>query len=231
MERVITDTLGAAARCRRRRRSTCCSPTPARAGPALGAGARRGQDGGQARLRPDKVAARGARLTAELAKIAAGRSEIEPARRRPALQGPGVDGEPGLQAPAAGLPGQGRTVDELICDADLDWRSERRVRFAAENVLDALAPTNCPLTEPGGAEGDDRHGRAQLRARRGATSRATCPRRRGSRRWSTRRLRGRREPRASRRARSCCARRCSSSSSTRRRRRRCASGRCCSCRR
>ena len=40
------------------------------------------------------------------------------------------------------------------------------MRFAAENVLDALAPTNFPLTEPGGAEGRARHRRAQLRARR-----------------------------------------------------------------
>ena len=42
----------------------------------------------------------------------------------------------------------GKAVDGLIEDAGLDWRSERRVRFAVENVLDALAPTNAPLTNP-----------------------------------------------------------------------------------
>ena len=42
----------------------------------------------------------------------------------------------------------GSTVDALIDDADLDIQDERRVRFAAENVLDALAPSNFPLTNP-----------------------------------------------------------------------------------
>ena len=39
-------------------------------------------------------------------------------------------------------------VDGLIADAELDWRDERQTRFAAGNVLDALAPTNFPLTNP-----------------------------------------------------------------------------------
>ena len=42
----------------------------------------------------------------------------------------------------------GSTVDALIDDAGLDLQDERRVRFAAENVLDALAPSNFPLTNP-----------------------------------------------------------------------------------
>jgi poly[(R)-3-hydroxyalkanoate] polymerase subunit PhaC len=40
------------------------------------------------------------------------------------------------------------TVDRLISDADLDWRSERQARFAAGNLLDALAPTNFPWSNP-----------------------------------------------------------------------------------
>ena len=40
------------------------------------------------------------------------------------------------------------TVDDLISDADLDWRTERQARFAASNVLDALAPTNFPWSNP-----------------------------------------------------------------------------------
>ncbi len=39
-------------------------------------------------------------------------------------------------------------VDELIDDAALDWRTERQARFAAGNVLDALAPTNFPWSNP-----------------------------------------------------------------------------------
>ena len=40
------------------------------------------------------------------------------------------------------------TVDGLIDDAELDWRTERQARFAAQNVLDALAPTNFPWSNP-----------------------------------------------------------------------------------
>ena len=40
------------------------------------------------------------------------------------------------------------TVDRLISDAGLDWRTERQARFAASNVLDALAPTNFPWSNP-----------------------------------------------------------------------------------
>ena len=42
----------------------------------------------------------------------------------------------------------GETVDGLISDADVDWRAERRARLAAGNVLDALAPTNFPWSNP-----------------------------------------------------------------------------------
>ena len=31
---------------------------------------------------------------------------------------------------------------------ELDWRTERQARFAANNVLDALAPTNFPWSNP-----------------------------------------------------------------------------------
>jgi polyhydroxyalkanoate synthase len=42
----------------------------------------------------------------------------------------------------------GNTVDQLISDADVDWRTERQARFAARNVLDALAPTNFAWSNP-----------------------------------------------------------------------------------
>ena len=42
----------------------------------------------------------------------------------------------------------GEAVDGMISDAELDWQTERQARFAAGNVLDAVAPTNFPLTNP-----------------------------------------------------------------------------------
>jgi polyhydroxyalkanoate synthase len=42
----------------------------------------------------------------------------------------------------------GAALDELIDDAELELQDERRVRFAVENVLNAAAPTNYPLSNP-----------------------------------------------------------------------------------
>jgi polyhydroxyalkanoate synthase len=39
-------------------------------------------------------------------------------------------------------------VDHLLGDADLDYRSEQRVRFLADNLVDALAPSNNVLLNP-----------------------------------------------------------------------------------
>ncbi|HEY6696456.1 MAG TPA: alpha/beta fold hydrolase [Solirubrobacteraceae bacterium] len=40
------------------------------------------------------------------------------------------------------------TADDLISDAELDWAAEEELRFAVENVADALAPTNFPWSNP-----------------------------------------------------------------------------------
>src|SRR3954451_15520530 len=99
-------------------------------------------------LRPGAVARRGAALAAETARIAAGRSEIAAPERDRRFRDPAWAGNPVLKRMLQAYLVAGRAVDGLICDAELDLRSERRVRFAAENVLDALAPSNGPLTNP-----------------------------------------------------------------------------------
>jgi polyhydroxyalkanoate synthase len=98
--------------------------------------------------RPDAVVSRGARLAAELAKVAAGRSELAPDKGDRRFRDPAWGSNPAFRRLLQGYLAAGRAVDGLICDADLDWASERRIRFAAENVLDALAPSNVPLTNP-----------------------------------------------------------------------------------
>ena len=40
------------------------------------------------------------------------------------------------------------TAEDLISDAELDWAAEEELRFAVENVADALAPTNFPWSNP-----------------------------------------------------------------------------------
>jgi polyhydroxyalkanoate synthase subunit PhaC len=99
-------------------------------------------------LRPDAIVTRGAQLGAELAKIGMGRSDVEPPKRDRRFKDPAWLGNPAFKRLLQAYLATGRTLDCLIGDAGLDWRSERQVRFAMENVLDALAPSNGPLTNP-----------------------------------------------------------------------------------
>jgi polyhydroxyalkanoate synthase subunit PhaC len=98
--------------------------------------------------RPRRPAARARTLGAELARVAAGRSQLRPAPgdRRFGDQAWGTN--PLLRSLLQGYLAMGAAVDGLIADAELDWRDERQARFAAGNLLDALAPTNFPLTNP-----------------------------------------------------------------------------------
>jgi len=98
--------------------------------------------------RPWKVARRGAGYGGELAKIAIGQSDVAPSKKDRRFKDEAWRGNPAFRRLAQAYLAAGRTVDDLICDAGLDERSERRVRFSAENILDALAPTNFPATNP-----------------------------------------------------------------------------------
>ena len=99
-------------------------------------------------LRPDIPLRRALGLTKELAKVAVGRSEMRPGKGDRRFRDPAWQGNPALRSVMQAYLAVGRAVDRLLDEADLDWRSERRLRFAAENVLDALAPTNFPATNP-----------------------------------------------------------------------------------
>jgi len=98
--------------------------------------------------RPWKVARRGAGYWGELAKITIGQSDVAPSKKDRRFKDEAWRGNPAFRRLAQAYLAAGKTVDDLICDAGLDERSERRVRFAAENVLDALAPTNFPALNP-----------------------------------------------------------------------------------
>jgi polyhydroxyalkanoate synthase len=98
--------------------------------------------------RPQKLARRSASLTAELAKIAVGRSEVAPDKRDRRFKDPAWQGNPAYRRLGQSYLAWARTLDRLVCDADLDWADERRLRFAAENLVDAVAPSNFPATNP-----------------------------------------------------------------------------------
>ena len=97
---------------------------------------------------PRAATRRAAGMTKELAKVAAGRSDVKPNKRDRRFAEPGFQDNFLLRRVLQSYLTIGGTVDGLIDDAQLDWRAERQARFAAGNVLDALAPSNFPLTNP-----------------------------------------------------------------------------------
>ena len=102
------------------------------------------------------------------------------------------------------------TVDRLISDAELDWRTERQARFAASNVLDALAPTNFPWSNPAVLkESIDDGGANLVRGGRRFLRDVTRPPHLPASVDVTQ-VRGRRKPRRHARVRWCCGPRCSS---------------------
>ena len=97
---------------------------------------------------PRRVAARMGGLAAELARTAAGRSELTPAKGDRRFADPAWEGNWLLRRTLQSYLAVSDTVDGLISDAEIDWRAERRARLTAANALDALAPTNFPWSNP-----------------------------------------------------------------------------------
>jgi polyhydroxyalkanoate synthase len=110
-------------------------------------GAAAGVVAGLAR-RPDRAARRVGRLGAELARVAGGRSQARPAKRDRRFADPAWQSSWLFRRLLQTHLAVGEAVDGLISDAELDWRHERQARFTAGNVLDALAPSNFPWSNP-----------------------------------------------------------------------------------
>ena len=98
--------------------------------------------------RPHRVIGRAAGLGNDLARVAVGRSERAPARGDRRFGDPAWQHNWLLRRVLQGYLSAAEAVDGVISDAELDWQTERQARFAAGNVLDALAPTNFPWSNP-----------------------------------------------------------------------------------
>jgi polyhydroxyalkanoate synthase len=97
---------------------------------------------------PRALARRGGTLIRELGAITVGRSARQPAGGDRRFGDPAWQGNPIFRRLLQLYLATGDALDGLIDDADLDWAADRRARFAASNVLDALAPTNFPWSNP-----------------------------------------------------------------------------------
>jgi poly[(R)-3-hydroxyalkanoate] polymerase subunit PhaC len=97
---------------------------------------------------PDRLARRLGELGQAVAAAVAGRSDAVPAKGDRRFADRAWQENWLLRRVLQSYLVGAQTVDGLISDAGLDWRSERRARFAAGNVVDALAPTNYPWSNP-----------------------------------------------------------------------------------
>jgi polyhydroxyalkanoate synthase len=97
---------------------------------------------------PQRAARDAAGFGLELTRVAAGRSEVAPPKGDRRFGDRAWEHNWLLRRLMQSYLATNDTVDRLISDADLDWRTERQARFAATNLLDALAPTNFPWSNP-----------------------------------------------------------------------------------
>ena len=91
-------------------------------------------------------------LAAELVKITAGTSTVAPAKRDRRFADPAWTANPLLRRIVQAYLAAGHTAGQLVGDAALNSRDEKRVRFALENLVEALSPSNVPLLNPASAK-------------------------------------------------------------------------------
>jgi polyhydroxyalkanoate synthase len=101
---------------------------------------------------PRTTARRLGSLTAELARVGVGVSTVAPSKRDRRFADPAWTQNPLLRRAVQAYLAAARTAEQLLGDADLDWRDEQRVRFFSENLVEALSPSNVPLVNPASAK-------------------------------------------------------------------------------
>jgi polyhydroxyalkanoate synthase subunit PhaC len=98
--------------------------------------------------RPGRLLRRSAGLTGDLAKVLAGRSELGLPRGDRRFRDPAWSASWFYRRVLQAYLALDATVDGVIGDAELEWSDDRKLRFIAQNVVDALAPANAPLINP-----------------------------------------------------------------------------------
>jgi polyhydroxyalkanoate synthase len=81
-----------------------------------------------------------------------GTSTLAPSKRDRRFADQAWTENPILRRIAQGYLAIGQATDQLVTDAHLGWRDEQRMRFLAENVTEAISPSNVPLVNPASAK-------------------------------------------------------------------------------
>jgi len=91
-------------------------------------------------------------LAGELARVGAGTSTLAPSKRDRRFADPAWTENPLLRRAVQSYVATARTAEQLVGDADLDWRDDERTRFLVLNLIEALSPSNVPLVNPASAK-------------------------------------------------------------------------------
>jgi len=98
--------------------------------------------------RPRAVARHAATFATELARIVRGTSTRAPARGDRRFGDPAWKESWLFRRLCQGYLSGSDLARSLVDEAGLDWAADQRLRLAVDNLIDALAPTNFPLTNP-----------------------------------------------------------------------------------
>ena len=114
--------------------------------------------------RPGRVARRLGGLTTELAATVAGVSPRAPSPKDRRFADPAWQHSWLFRRIAQAYLAARATAEDLISDAELDWAAEGELRFAVENIADALAPSNFLWSNPAALKVTVDYGGANLLA-------------------------------------------------------------------
>jgi polyhydroxyalkanoate synthase len=98
--------------------------------------------------RPHRVAHRATVLAGELARVGLGRSTATPLPTDRRFSDPAWAANPVLRRLVQAYLAAGQSAEALVADADLGWRDAEQLRLLTDNLVQALAPSNQPLTSP-----------------------------------------------------------------------------------
>ena len=97
---------------------------------------------------PTMVASNLGSLGAELSRIALGRSQLRPGKRDRRFRDPAWESNFALRRLLQVYLASSESARKVVEEAGLDWESAQTIEFLVDNVIEALAPTNNPLTNP-----------------------------------------------------------------------------------
>jgi len=98
--------------------------------------------------RPGMVGRHAAGTAGELAKVAVGVSTVAPAPKDRRFAEQAWADNAWLRRVLQTYLVTGQATRDLVADAELHWRDRERLTFVAENVVEALSPSNNPLLNP-----------------------------------------------------------------------------------